>query len=315
MINAIEKIVDKVTNQTEASILRTLTYFSIFQYPLSKEEIKTFLHPGTTINSFQNVLEQLVSRRLVYKLDEFYSLQNDRSWVTRRREGNLRAERILPTAMKIGRFLYKFPYVTGIAISGSLSKMYADEKADIDFFIITKTNRLWIARTFMHLFKKLTYFKGRQHFYCMNYYLDENALKLYDQNMYTAVETITLLPVCGEGLSDFFKANHWVSEWFREYPLQQNIQEKTPGKTWIKKTVEWLFNNKAGNGLNDYFMNLTTRRWQNKKKRGMRNEEGETMDLITGKHFARSNPGMLQEKLLTIFHAKIEDLKIDDGDV
>ncbi len=119
--------------------------------------------------------------------------------VKRRQQGNLRAEQLLPKAMKIGRFLSVFPYVRGIGISGSLSKMYAHEKADFDFFIITKANRLWIARTFMHLFKKLTFLTGKQHYYCMNYYLDEKALKLRDQNIYTAVEAITLIPVSGKG--------------------------------------------------------------------------------------------------------------------
>src|SRR6266478_4413244 len=100
--------------------------------------------------------------------------------------------------MKIGRFLSRFPYVTGVGISGSLSKMDAREKADFDFFIVTKANRLWIARTIMHLFKKLTFITGKQHLYCMNYYLDEKALQLRDQNIYTAVEAITLIPVSGK---------------------------------------------------------------------------------------------------------------------
>ena len=311
MVNVIVKREDKLSANAEDSILKMLAYFSIFQYPLSKNEIKGFLRPGVDINSFENVLEQLVAEGSVFKLDEFYSLRNDISWIQRRHKGNLLAEKLLPEAMKIGRFLFKFPYVRGIGISGSLSKMYADEKADIDFFIITKSDRLWIARTFMHLYKKLTFLTGRQHFYCMNYYLDEKALKLQDQNIYTAVETITLLPVCGDGLQDFFEANHWVSEWFTEYHGKLNVPNNLPGKTWGKRIVEWMFNNKAGNRLDDYLMKLTTRRWKRKKQKGLRNQEGQTMDLITGKHFARSNPGMFQEKLLAIYHAKIKEMERD----
>lgn len=297
----------KVAESTESCVIKALTYFSIFQYPLSKEEIRTYLHPDAEMACLEDVLENLVNRRCIFKMDEFYSLHNNILLVKRRRDGNLRASQLLPKAMKIGKFLFKFPYVRGIGISGSLSKMYADEKADIDFFIITKSDRLWIARTFMHLFKKLTFLTGKQHFYCMNYYVDESAMKLEDQNIYTAIEISTLLPVRGEAMHDFFKANSWVSDWFAEYP--GNNKKDSIERSWGKRTIEWLLNNKTGNRLDNYLMKITTRRWQKKKRKGMRNEEGKEMDLITGKHFARSNPGMFQEKLLVLYQEKLNEMK------
>lgn len=286
-----------------------LVYFSIFHYPLTNDEIKRYLHPGDDVTLLQNALEQLVSQKSIYKIEEFYLLQNDITMVKRRREGNLRAGQLLSKAMKIGRFLYKFPYVRGIGISGSLSKMYADKKTDIDFFIITKANRLWIARTFMHLFKKLTYLRGRQHFYCMNYYLDEDALKLEDQNIYTAVEAITLLPVYGKSMTDFFKSNNWVSKWFADYSLMQDSQCDHSGKSRMKKFVEWLCNNKAGDRLDYYLMKITARRWKKKQETRTHNHEGKEMSLVTGKHFARSNPGSFQEKLLAVYNEKINEMK------
>lgn len=294
---------------TESGILKMLVYFSIFQYPLSKDEIRSFLHPGANIASFDSALDRLIDKGCIFKIDELYSLQNDISSVKKRREGNARAEKLLPKAMKIGKFLFRFPYVRGIAISGSLSKMYADEKADIDFFIITKADRLWIARTCMHLFKKFTYLTGKQHFYCMNYYIDEKALKLDDQSVYTAIETMTLLPVCGESMQDFIAANNWVNEWFANYSLKQKNPYHHPGGSWIKNAIERIFNNKAGNWLDNYLIKVTTRRWQKKKRHGMLNYQGRTMDLVTGKHFARSNPGMFRERILEMYDAKINEMK------
>jgi hypothetical protein len=94
--------------------------------------------------------------------------------------------------------LYRFPFVRGIGISGSLSKNYADEDADIDFFIITSRNHLWIARTFLHGLKKLSFLVGKQDWYCMNYFIDEEALVIAEKNIFTATEVVTLKPVCGE---------------------------------------------------------------------------------------------------------------------
>ena len=156
----------------------------------------------------------------IFLHDDFYSLHNNPLLAYRRKEGNLRAKKLIPRAYAIGRFLYRFPFVRAIAISGSLSKDFADEKADIDFFIITKANRLWIARTMMHLFKKLTFITGHQHYFCMNYYVDEEALLIQDQNIFTAIEIRTLLPVCGGRQHDnFFEVNNWACKFFRSSGL------------------------------------------------------------------------------------------------
>ena len=151
MMRVIYKKNVEAAESMEGCILKTLTYFSIFEYPLTKEELKRFLSPAADPGSFDNALARLTEEKIIFKIEDLYLLQDNRELVKRRRDGNLRAERLLVKAMKIGKFLSRFPYVRGIAISGSLSKRYAGEKADIDFFIITKANRLWIARTFMHL--------------------------------------------------------------------------------------------------------------------------------------------------------------------
>ncbi|MBC7946548.1 MAG: hypothetical protein H7Y42_01620 [Chitinophagaceae bacterium] len=296
----------KLSPVTSDCVLRTLAYFSIFQYPLTRQEIIDFMHPSAERDAVDEVLAGLVLSQKIFKIDEFYMLVDDSNLVQRRREGNKRADQLIPVAMRIGRFLSRFPYVRGIAISGSLSKRYADDEADVDFFIVTKANRLWIARTCMHLFKKLTFLTGRQHLYCMNYYIDENSLVLDDQNIYTAIETRTLLPVCGEGINEFVAANTWVDDWIAIDSVETRKLAKN-SIPFYKNILEWLLNS---NRLDSYLMKLTTRRWDRKKERQARNDQGKEMDLITGKHFARSNPGMFQERLLMMYAEKLQTLDI-----
>lgn len=309
MMNVIYKKETSLSATTESSILRILAYFTLFRYPLTKAEIIHYLPPGSRTDQVDDALDQLVADGLVFRIAEFYLLQNESGWVKRRREGNLRAAQLLPTALKIGRFLSGFPFVRGVAISGSLSKMYADEKTDIDFFIITKANRLWIARTIMHIFKKLTYLTGKQDYYCMNYYVDEGSLLLDDQNMYTAVEAITLLPAGGKAMNDFFAANEWIRKWFASYDMKTLRADNYTKRPFIQRLTELLFDHRLGNRLDNYLMKLTTQRWQYKKRKGKRNEEGKAMDLVTGKHFAKSNPGMFREQILTAYGHIISDLK------
>jgi hypothetical protein len=292
---------------TGKSILKALAYFDIFQYPLTRNEIRQFLDKPVTGSELDDILNNLLIDEWIFFYNGFYCLQDNPLPACKRINGNQRATELLPKAQEIGRFLYRFPFVKAIGISGSLSKNFADDRADIDFFVITKANRLWIARTFMHLFKKLTFLTGRQHYYCMNYYIDEEALLLSDRNIFTAIEVKTLLPVSGDfTFWHFFGANQWADEWLPVCDFRKQ-SHKDP-KPRFKRFAEWIFNNKLGNFIDTKLMQITTRRWTQKAKKGMRNEKGMTMELITGRHFAKSNPGSFQEKVLSLYNEKLSKL-------
>jgi len=297
----------RYTAEQEA-VLQTLAYFDIFQYPLTKEEIQTFSNAGFPVLVTGALLEQMQEQDMIFYNLGFYSLHNNLLLSLRRRQGNEKAARLLEKAQAAGRFLYRFPFVRAVGISGSLSKNFADEKADIDFFILCKKNRLWIARTLMHLFKKLTYLAGRQHYYCMNYYVDEQAMCINEENIYTAIELKTLLPVCGEAkMKEFFASNTWTDKWLPCCSFRQQ-KNKDPRHLFLKKTAEWFLNNRFGNWLNDRLHHITASRWQRKQakqKKGLK-----SVMLITGRHYCYSNAGSLREKILDSFDKKLAGLGI-----
>lgn len=292
-----------------ASIIRALAYFDIFQYPLSRDEIHQFLDHAISEHSLDIHLHELLQEQLVFCYHHFYSLSDNPFPACKRTRSNQRAEILLPKARHVGRFLYQFPFVKAIGISGSLSKNVADGKADFDFFIIANTNRLWIARTLMHCYKKLTYLTGRQHRYCMNYYIDEKALMLEEKNIFIAMEIKTLIPVAGGNtMEKFFAANQWTDKWLPSCPFKKQAQPD-PHNSFFKRIVEWICN-LAGNSLDNFLMNITQRRWLHKRQNGKRNSKGQRMDLVTSKHFARSNPGSFQEKVLKLYTDKLKEFGV-----
>ncbi len=296
------------TDCTEVSILKALAYFDIFQYPLTNKEIKQYLDKPVTDNELERAIHRLVEDATIFRIADFYSLQDNLFLAEKRAAGNLRAERLLQKAARIGRFLFQFPFVRAIGISGSLSKNFADEKADIDFFIIAKSNRLWIARTFMHIFKKFTFCTGNQHMYCMNYYIDEESLGIEEKNIFTALEIKTLLPVCGKtAMECFFAANNWTNDLLPACNFRQQVRQE-PRLSWLKQFIEWIFDNKMGNRFDDHLAGITSRRWKKKEEKGKLNEKGQPMGLITGKHFARSNPDSFQEKVLSVYSRQLSTL-------
>jgi len=302
------KIQENFEVKIASSILKTLAYFDIFEYPLKASEIRKFCEQKLTEDQFNAALNVLLSESFIFKLEEFYCLRNDFSVAEKRKKGNDRAALLFPKAFEIGAFLYKFPYVRGIGISGSLSKNFVDEKGDIDFFILTKANRLWVARTIMHFFKKLTYIFGKQHSYCMNYYLDETALEIEEKNVYTATEVKTLVPVAGSGsMTIFFATNEWTNGWL---PNFQNDEEKIADRSsGFKRFFEWLLNNRIGEAMDNYLFRLTTKRWLRKENQGKKNIKGRVMSLLTSKHFAKSNPDFYQERIIEKYNDKVAALR------
>lgn len=287
------------------SILKVLAYFDLFNYPLSREEIAQYLDQIMDDATFTKALEELVNQRQVFRLSGFFSLQQDPNLIPWRSDGNQRAEKLLRRAHRVGRLLYQFPYVRGIGISGSLSKNFASKTADIDFFIITSSNRIWIARTLLHVLKKLAMLVRMDQSLCMNYFVDEEALQVEEKNIFTATEVYTLMPVCGnEALHRFYSANMWTRHFFPRFTTKTASSAKPDRRGLFKRCMESLFNNAAGHRLERYLWQLTARRWQKKEEEKRLNLYGRRMGLKTGPHFAKPSPQFFQQPLLERFQTK-----------
>jgi hypothetical protein len=267
------------------SILKTIAYFDLFNYPLTLEDIHRFLDVEAEEAEISAGTEMLVREGRLYQLGAYYSLQDNSALALRRLRGEAHADKLLRMATRGARLLYQFPFVRGVCISGSLSKRCADEKADIDYFIITSANRVWVARTLMHLFKKLTFLLGHQHRFCMNYYVDENALEIREKNIFTAIELFTLLPMSGDqGLDKFFHANDWATAYFPGYRNRSRKAEETHPASFVKRLFERLLSNRLGNRLENKLRRITDHRWRQKTEQQRRNMKGDVLTLQCGKH-------------------------------
>ena len=284
--------------ELEVSIMSVLAYFDLFNFPITQEEIYLFMNRRCTVDSMCSALVSLTERKVVYKTGIYYAVKNDNYLSERREKGAAKAAELLQVAQKVSALLVKFPFVRGIGVSGSLSKKYADENSDIDFFIITKTGKLWIARTFLHLFKKLTFLFHKEDYFCMNYFVDEANAEIREQNYFTAVETVTLIPMQGDVAFEMFYAQN---TWTRCY-LPNNVLRITHARTTrpglFKIAIEALFNNAVGRWLNKRLMVITAKRWQKKTDQGKLNDRGIVMSMMACEGCSKPHPANFQRKVL-----------------
>jgi len=204
------------------TLLKPILYFSLFKYPLTEEEIFIFSKAESKEQIKLDLIE-LVNDDIIYKIDDFYLTENNETLIKRRLEGNKMAKNIYQKALTVSRLISKFPYVEGVGISGSLSKGYYDDDGDIDFFIITSPKRLWIARTFLILYKKIFLLNSRKYF-CVNYFISSNALEIEEKNIFTATELTTLLPMFGNGsFHKFYEKNKWVENYLPNKTVTEGL--------------------------------------------------------------------------------------------
>lgn len=294
----------------QESILKVVAYFDVFDYPVTAEEILRFMDKPCSEQKLQHSLKSLLRDEAIFKTKDFYSLRNDESFAVNRLKDNRTAKKKLKLAKRIGVFLSWFPYIKGIAISGSLSKNVFKEDSDIDFFIITQRNRLWISKIFFSSFTKVATLLGLKKWFCLNYVIDETCFEVPEKNIFTAIEIITLMPLHGtKAFHHFFEANKWVYEFFPNYPAKTNAAKES-SRMLLKRFLEWIFDNGQGDKIDNALLHYFDQRWKRLKQKNKFTETGfQIGTMIADKHFCRPYPQHFQQKILDRYEERIQSLK------
>jgi predicted nucleotidyltransferase len=286
--------------------LKTILYFSIFRYPLNINEINSYTN-HKDLSETKDELNQLIERKIIIDIDGFHVYGNDLESVTKRIKGNIQAKKAMIIAKQRAKFISKFPFVKAVGISGSLSKGYYDEDSDIDFFVITKDSKLWICRTLLMLYKKLFLLNSRKYF-CVNYFISETQLEIEEKNRFTATELKTLIPLEGKSIFEaFYKNNQWVNEYFSNFQPKYNSISSTE-KPYFTVSIEFLMNNKVGNGIDYMFKIITLKKWNSKFH--YLNEDDFKIALKSTKNISKHHPSNFQKKVITALNEKIDEVQI-----
>lgn len=296
--------------QISESILKVVAYFDVFSYPVTMQEIRQFLDQPVRDKELEFALLQLLEKQAIWQLGHFYSLRNEPYLMERRLSGNKLAVKQLKRALKIARVVSWYPFVRGVAISGSLSKNFAYKGSDFDFFVITAANRLWIARIFLLITVWVLTKMGLKRFCCLNYYIDEEALEIEEKNIFIAVEIVTLLPAQGKQVfQHFFTANQWTHKYLPNSEYRKTPDTEMPS-WWLKRCLEWLMDNRAGDCFDNWMMKFFRRKWDKLILRNIIVEHGVPLGAITsGKHTCKPDSRYFQQRTLNRLQEKMADIR------
>ena len=248
-------------------LLDKLAYFAVFNHPLRAKELQNLLHNYYSFDRVEAALTRLLQAQLCYFFNNHFGLvPTIEADLQKRRQNEENAKQYFAKLPFYVRIIGSFPFVRGVAVSGSLSKGVIHQEGDIDYFIITAHNRLWLTRILLVLFKKIFLLNSRKYF-CVNYFVSEKHLEVPDKNIFTATEVATLIPVYGEELMQSFKkANAWFHQYYGHFEQPIDVQLYNPKKQPVKRFIEILLNNPIGNALDILSMHITVWRWHVKFK-------------------------------------------------
>ena len=197
----------------ELAILQTLAYVDMYDYPLTVDEIHRYLIAvRATKSGVESALEDgRLATDHIEKIEGYYFLTGRSGVVDMRRQRAVASENLWPHAVYYGRLISTLPFVSMVAVTGSLAVDNIDENADIDYLIITRPGRLWLSRAMVIILVRQAARRGIA--LCPNYFISERALSFDEHDLYTAHEIVQMVPVVGMKTYDQLrKANPWVAD-------------------------------------------------------------------------------------------------------
>jgi len=221
---------ENVQNNLEKSILATIAYFDVFNYPLTVTEIWKWLYleraeiRPSTVGEVLKILEnsQLIKSR-VSSCRGFYFLKNREELPNIREARYILSLKKLKRARRVAGFLKFVPGIKMIALCNSLAWTNAREESDIDFFIVTDKNKIWTARFwaagFLQIFGLRPSKKNNKDKICLSFFADDDSLNLESlatgsPDIYLIYWVAQLQPLFDRGgiYQKFWQANAWIKK-------------------------------------------------------------------------------------------------------
>ena len=248
-----------IENKQQA-LCATIAYFSLFQFPLKKQELSQWLlRYSLKEDDIVQLLERISS---IEEKNGYVFFKEENKFISIREKNNRKIEKSCKKAYRFVPLLRLVPFVRGVSLCNNLPFWITQEQSDIDLFIVTSRDHLFLARFLVTMLFHIlgvrrhgTKIKNR---FCLSFYategnLDFSTIALTPQDIYLAYWTLGLTPIFGEKIYDrIVKENKsWLSEYFHKENIENNWNTKKryipySSELWFQKFQEFLWKTSLG---------------------------------------------------------------------
>lgn len=207
------------TRDQELAVIESVVYASLFDYPLSLEQLHASLvrvrADADTVAGWWRNSDRL--QAAIEHKDGWYFPAGRSDLIATRARRELVSRQLLQRDQRILALIAGLPFVRMVALSGSLAHLNAEGSADLDLFVITAPRRVWSVTVGTLLLTKLLGCRKRV---CMNYVVSEHAMKIGPEDLFSANQIIHLRPLSGHSVFErFVNANGFVRSYYPNFEL------------------------------------------------------------------------------------------------
>lgn len=236
-------------HELKQSILETVAYFDVYNYPLTASELYSKLWKYPRKLSYANFLQSLDDADALFPVVSKHGYY----FLSGREQGILERHRALPVVKKKMKLAVRavkqirlMPFVEAVFICNTLAAEVAHEDSDIDVLIITTPKRIWLARLYiivlLTLLRKRISESTRADRVCLSFYVSSDALDFSsiqlsdDVDIYLAFWIQHLIPLYDpqELHKNISEKNVWVNDLLSEYRVSY-----VPKSVWQVRARKW----------------------------------------------------------------------------
>ena len=205
------------TRAQELAFLRSVTYASLFDYPLTLEQLHASLvEVRADVASVESWWRDsaCLQAAVEYRDGRYFPAGRGDLLHTRTRREALSRD-LLEREHRILALVARMPFVRMVALSGSLAHLNAERSADLDLFVITAPGRVWSVTLSVLVIARLLGWRKRM---CLNYVISESVMAIEPGDLFSANQIIHLRPVVGHDVFEqFVNANPFVKRFYPNF--------------------------------------------------------------------------------------------------
>jgi hypothetical protein len=255
----------------EVAILRTVIYASLFDYPITLDQVHRSLieHDMSSQDILATFDRSRGLQRVIEYRDGFFFPIGRGDLIAERRRREARSRAFLAEHQFVLRLICAIPFTRLVALSGSIAHLNLEPGGDLDLFIITRGARVWTVTLALLVLTKLL---RCRRVICANFIIADTHLRVEPQDVFTANQVIHLKPLIGAAVLDEFRAaNPFVA---RLYPnagrqgLSSVVGWRQRTFTRLKRALEWMLEwpspiiESAARGVYGWHLRRRAARWR-----------------------------------------------------
>ncbi len=195
-------------------------------FPFTLDEVANYFLPRINITGVQlrTILSEQDFADIPFQIKDGYLLTNSAQSYESRMEREQMSAAKLDSAARFGNVLTRLvPFIRTMAVTGSVAYGSAETWDDIDLFIVTERNRLWLTALMTLVFVRITKLLGLRppHLspFCLSYVHDEEGFADESQrnrsNPLFARELLKAKPIAGmDQYRKMLESNDWVADFY-----------------------------------------------------------------------------------------------------